>query len=63
MDDEWALWRIVRDAHIPLSELDKWSLDDIRKFNSILDMGNSYETAIRGMERKEMDAQRAKSER
>lgn len=58
----WPFWRIVRDAHIPLTELDRWSLDDIRQFNAVLDMGASHDAAIHGMEMKQRDDDRKRRE-
>ena len=37
--------RLVVDMGMPLSEVEKWDLDDIRYFNSILDMRQDYEAA------------------
>ena len=37
--------RIVVDMGMPLSEVEKWDLDDIRHMNSILDMRRDCESA------------------
>lgn len=37
--------RLVVDMGQPLSEVEKWDLDDIRYFNSILDMRRDCESA------------------
>lgn len=40
------MWRIVLEAHQPLSEVKKWDLEDIRKANALLDMRAAHETAL-----------------
>ena len=40
------MWRVVVDGGMPLTEVNKWSLDDVAKFNAILDMRNDYQTAL-----------------
>ena len=37
--------RIVVDMGMPLSEVEKWDLDDIRHMNSVLDMRRDCESA------------------
>lgn len=46
----WPIWRIVRDSHISLSEVSSWSIDDVRRFNAVLDMQASYNNAARGLD-------------
>ena len=41
----WPVLRLVVDMGQPLSEVEKWDLDDIRYFNSILDMRRDCEAA------------------
>lgn len=44
----WPIWRIVKEAHMPLSEVEQWSLDDVRQFTAVLDMGKAYTEAHDG---------------
>ena len=37
--------RLVVDLHLPLTEIEKWDLDDIRHVNAILDMRQDHEAA------------------
>lgn len=45
MEDRWPILRIVVDMGLPLSEVEKWDLDDIRHINSVLDMRRDCEDA------------------
>lgn len=40
---------------IPLSEVERWDLDDIRQMNSALDMKADYEAAADAYQAAEMD--------
>lgn len=42
----WEIMRLVVDLHLPLSEVEKWDLDDIRQANAILDMRQDHEAAL-----------------
>lgn len=42
------------DAHIPLSEVEKMDLDDIRQLNAVLDMRQDYEAAADAYQSEQM---------
>ena len=46
--------RLVVDMGVPLSEVEKWDLDDIRQFNSVLDMRQAYESAVDAYQAEQM---------
>ena len=39
---------------MPLSEVETWDLDDIRHFNSVLDMRQTYESAADAYQAEQM---------
>lgn len=47
----------------PLSEVEKWDLDDIRYFNSILDMRRDCEAAADAYHAMQMEKMRRANER
>ena len=47
----------------PLSEVEKWDLDDIRYFNSILDMRRDCEAAADAYRAMQMEQMRQANER
>ena len=47
----------------PLSEVEKWDLDDIRYFNSILDMRRDCEAAADAYQAMQMEQMRQANER
>ncbi len=49
----WAVWRIVNEKKIALSEIDKWDLEDIASMNAILDMEADYDAALEGYRNKD----------
>ena len=46
--------RLVVDMGVSLSEVEKWDLDDIRHFNSILDMRRDCEAAADAYQAEQM---------
>lgn len=40
------VWRLVLDLHLPLTEIERWSLDDIREANALLDMRDDHDAAL-----------------
>jgi hypothetical protein len=53
----------VTDLHLPLSEVEKWDLDDIRHINSILNMRQDYEGAADAYQAMQMEQMRQANER
>ena len=59
VDERWPILRLVIELKMPLSEVEKWDLEDIRQLNAILDMRqdcdgavDAYQAAQASMERK-----------
>ena len=46
LDGEWPIWRLVLEAHQPLSEVLRWDLEDVRKANALLDMRAAHSAAF-----------------
>lgn len=59
----WPILRLVVDMGQPLSEVEKWDLDDIRYFNSILDMRRDCEAAADAFQAMQMEQMRQANER
>ena len=59
----WPVLRLVVDMGQPLSEVEKWDLDDIRYFNSILDMRRDCEAAADAYHAMQMEQMRQANER
>lgn len=59
----WPILRLVVDMGQPLSEVEKWDLDDIRYFNSILDMRRDCESAADAYQAMQMEQMRQANER
>jgi hypothetical protein len=45
IDERWPILRLVVDLKMPLSEVEKWDIEDIMHLNSVLDMRSDYESA------------------
>ena len=63
VEDMWPILRLVVDMGQPLSEVEKWDLDDIRYFNSILDMRRDCEAAADAYQAMQMEQMRRANER
>lgn len=63
MDVRWPILRLVIDLRIPLSEIEKWDLDDIRHVNSILDMRQDCESAADAYQMEETRKSTAKGDK
>ena len=59
----WPILRLVVDMGQPLSEVEKWDLDDIRYFNSILDMRRDCEAAADAYRAMQIEKMRQANER
>ena len=44
--------------HLPLSEVEKWDLDDIRHVNAVLNMRQDYEGAADAFQAEQMKKQK-----
>lgn len=42
--DELPVWRVVQSG-IPLSEVERWDLEDLEKYNAVLDFDAAQRTA------------------
>ena len=63
VEEMWPKLRLVVDMGQPLSEVEKWDLDDIRYFNSILDMRRDCEAAADAYQAMQMEQMRQANER
>ena len=54
MDWEWPYWRLIEKG-FPISEVDKWDLEDIYKVLDMITMANDYELAHAGYIEKTRD--------
>ena len=44
LQDELVVWRVVQSG-VALSEVQKWDLEDLEKFNAVLDLDAAQHTA------------------
>lgn len=47
IEDEYIFWNIVVKLRLSPSEVDKWTLDEMRKANAVMDMQQDYKSAFR----------------
>lgn len=58
VSSRWPILRIVTDLHLPLSEVEKWDLDDIRHVNAVLNMRQDYEGAADAFQAEQLKKQK-----
>lgn len=51
LQTEWPFWRLVLDLKLSITEVDKWSLNEVYRANALLDMQDDYEDAMNAYER------------
>lgn len=45
VEDEYMFWNLVVTLRLPPSELDRWTLGEMRKATAVLDMKNDFSLA------------------
>lgn len=45
VEDEYMFWNLVVGLRLPPSELDTWTLEEMRKATAIIDMRQDYKSA------------------
>lgn len=45
MSTELLFWQLVCSLHLPLAEIDSWTLGEMRKAKAVLDMKSTYKRA------------------